>query len=194
MTTDAEAGAGEARAGAGAAGAERADGPKTDRERDDLLEALRAHRGFLRYTARELTDEQARQRTTVSELTIGGLIKHVTRVEEGWASFIVDGPAAMGNSGPDAYAAHIESFRFGEDESLAALLDRYAEVAARTDELVMTLPSLDLAHELPPAPWFEPGATRSIRRTLIHIIGETAQHAGHADIIREALDGAKTMG
>jgi hypothetical protein len=44
------------------------------------------------------------------------------------------------------------------------------------------------------APWFEPGARWSVRRALLHVIAETAQHAGHADIIREALDGAKTMG
>ena len=44
------------------------------------------------------------------------------------------------------------------------------------------------------APWFPPGARWSARRVLLHIIAETAQHAGHADIIRESLDGAKTMG
>jgi hypothetical protein len=53
---------------------------------------------------------------------------------------------------------------------------------------------LDLAHPLPEAPWFEPGASWSARRVLLHVIAETAQHAGHADIIRESLDGAKSMG
>ncbi|MBV9583186.1 MAG: DUF664 domain-containing protein, partial [Chloroflexi bacterium] len=46
----------------------------------------------------------------------------------------------------------------------------------------------------PEAPWFERGARWSARRVLLHLIAETSQHAGHADIIREALDGAKTMG
>jgi hypothetical protein len=81
-----------------------------------------------------------------------------------------------------------------EGETLQVLLDRYEEVARRTDELVATLPDLDLTHPLPSAPWFEPGATRSARRVFTHIVAETAQHAGHADIIREAIDGAKTMG
>ena len=53
---------------------------------------------------------------------------------------------------------------------------------------------LDSAQPLPEAPWFPPNATRSARRVLVHIVGETAQHAGHADIIRETIDGQKTMG
>jgi hypothetical protein len=67
-------------------------------------------------------------------------------------------------------------------------------VARRTDELIATLADLDLSHPLPEAPWFEPGARWSARRVLLHIIAETAQHAGHADLLRESLDGAKTMG
>lgn len=59
---------------------------------------------------------------------------------------------------------------------------------------VATLPDLNAAHPLPKAPWFEPGARWSARRALMHIIAETAQHAGHADIIRESLDGATSMG
>ena len=45
---------------------------------------------------------------------------------------------------------------------------------------------------MPDAPWNEPGAVRSVRRVLIHVIAETAQHAGHADILRETLDGQKS--
>ncbi len=63
-------------------------------ERADLLETLARHRALLRGTVRGLTDEQAAQRTTVSELCLGGLIKHVSATERGWASFIVGGAAA----------------------------------------------------------------------------------------------------
>jgi len=59
---------------------------------------------------------------------------------------------------------------------------------------VVSLPLLDASQPLPDAPWFEPGARWSARRVFLHVIAETAQHAGHADIIRESLDGAKTMG
>jgi hypothetical protein len=81
-----------------------------------------------------------------------------------------------------------------EGETLAGLLDSYEQVARQTDELVASLPDLGASQPLPDAPWFERGARWSARRVLLHIIAETAQHAGHADIIRESLDGGKTMG
>jgi hypothetical protein len=166
-------------------------------ERADLLANLAHARHFLRYTARDLSDEQARQRTTASALTIGGLIKHVTAVERNWASFIVHGPSAS----PDFsamteadYAAWADGFLLLPAETLAGTLAEYAEVAKHTDELVAAVPDLDASHPLPPAPWNPPNARWSARRTLLHIAAETAQHAGHADIIRESLDGAKSMG
>jgi hypothetical protein len=81
-----------------------------------------------------------------------------------------------------------------EDDTLAGLVADYEDVARQTDELVAALPSLDTTQQLPEAPWYPRGATRSARRVVLHIIAETAQHAGHADIIRETLDGQKTMG
>ena len=62
-------------------------------ERDDIVASLQRHRGFLLHTVNGVTDDQARQRTTVSELTLGGLIKHVAQTEKQWADFIVNGPA-----------------------------------------------------------------------------------------------------
>jgi uncharacterized damage-inducible protein DinB len=163
-------------------------------ERADLLQSLARHRHFLRHTVRDLTDEQAAQRTTASELCLGGLIKHVAVTERQWASFITDGPSVMGNWDEASMAEWSAAFRMLDGETLAGLLDSYAQVAGATDELVATLPDLDAAQPLPEAPWFEPGARWSARRVLLHVIAETAQHAGHADIIRESLDGAKSMG
>jgi Protein of unknown function (DUF664) len=162
-------------------------------ERADLLESLAKHRYFLRYTVRDLTDEQAAQRTTASELCLGGLIKHVALTEAHWVSFIVEGPSAMAPPDEDGLADWSEGHRMLAGETLAGLLEKYEQVARRTDELVATLPDLDLSHPLPEAPWFEPGARWSARRVLLHVMAETAQHAGHADIIRESLDGAKSM-
>jgi hypothetical protein len=164
------------------------------RERADLLESLTHHRALLRQTVQGLTDDQAAQRATASELCLGGIIKHVTRVEQRWADFIVEGPDAQGPADPAAIAAHMASFHMTDGDRLGELLGRYQQVADRTDDLVGSVPSLDADHPLPPAPWFEPGARWSARRVILHIIAETAQHAGHADIIRETLDGAKSMG
>jgi len=160
------------------------------RERADLLAALAQARYFLRYTVRDLTDEQARQRTTVSELSLGGLIKHVALTERQWISFILEGPSAMGANADD----WASGFQMLEGETLAGLLDAYDQVAKRTDELVGALPDLDADQPLPEAPWFPPGARWSARQVVLHVLAETAQHSGHADIIRESLDGAKTMG
>ncbi|MFJ7246883.1 DinB family protein [Kitasatospora sp. NPDC098652] len=166
-------------------------------ERADLLIALEKQRHFLRFTTRGLTDEQAGLRTCASELCLGGLVKHVSTVERLWAEFIVQGPSAM----PDFsamteadFARRADEFRLLPGETLAGVLAAYAEVARRTDELVATLPDLDATQPLPKAPWFEADAEWSARRVLLHVIAETAQHAGHADIIRESLDGAKSMG
>jgi uncharacterized damage-inducible protein DinB len=159
-------------------------------ERADLLQTLAKHRGFLRQTVAGLTDEQAAQQSTVSALCLGGLIKHVAGVERGWVDFIEGGAAGM-------YKHQVDwegQFKMLEGETLAEHLAFYEEVARRTDELVVSLPDLDASHELPKQPWFEPGARWSARRVLLHIIAETSQHAGHADILREAIDGSKTMG
>ena len=163
-----------------------------DAERADLLEALTTHRNFLRFTVRGLTDEQATQRPTVSELTPAGLIKHVAGTEAAWVRFIEGGPEAMSSDwSPEAWA---RQWRLEPGQTLASVLDDYAAVARYTDDLVARLPDLDVSHPLPAAPWFPPGARRSARRVFLHIIAETAQHAGHADILRETIDGQKTMG
>jgi uncharacterized damage-inducible protein DinB len=168
--------------------------PVTIDERTDLLETLGKHRGLLRYAVRGLTDEQARLRPTASELTLGGLVKHVTASERNWAAFVVGGPEAFPAFDESTYADWAAEFVMGPDETLDGLLAAHAEVAGRTDELVRSLPSLDATHPLPEAPWFQRGARWSARRAFLHIVAETAQHAGHADILRETIDGQKTMG
>lgn len=171
----------------------------TSTERDDLLAGLRQARFFLRYTAKGLTDEQAARRTTVSALTVGGLIKHVTEVERGWAGFIVSGPRAIAGERDfsewteEDFTERQKGFVMQPGETIEGLLAAYEQVAAKTDELLTGLPSLDARQPLPKAPWHT-ADSQSARTTFIHIIAETTQHAGHADIIRESLDGQKTMG
>ena len=165
---------------------------ETDRERADLLESLRTHRAFLRLTVQGLTDEQARLRTTASELTLGGLVKHVARMEERWTAFVQHGPGSMAptpTAGPTTPTASCCATTRPWPGSWRGTRTSPGHRRPRR-----VLPSLDAAHPLPEAPWFQPGATRSARRVFVHLVAETAQHAGHADILRETLDGQKTMG
>jgi len=174
----------------------------TTSERDDILDLLHKHRELFRFTVQGLSDEAARSRPTISELSLGGLVKHVAAVEANWAAFVVNGPAEQPDvdwanidwSNPPAEVIEYQNgFRMLEHETLEGLLREYGEVAAATDELVRTV-DLDERHSLPEAPWFAPGASWSNRRAFTHIVAETAQHAGHADILRETLDGQKSMG
>ena len=171
-------------------------------ERADILDALTKHRGLFRFTVVGLSDEQARLTPTVSALSLGGLVKHVSAVEQTWATFVTDGPAEHPDidwanvdwsNPPPEVQAYADGFRMSEDETLEGLLAAYDQVAAATDELVRTT-DLDARQPLPAAPWFEPGASWSARRVFLHMVAETSQHAGHADIIRESIDGQKSMG
>ncbi len=164
-----------------------------DIERADLVATLAKHRGFLCETVRDLTDEQAAERTTVSALCLGGLIKHVAAAEAAWVDFIEHGPRTTSDFDEARAAEYASHFALQPGETLAGVLADYDQVARHTDDIVATT-DLDASHPLPVAPWFEVGGRWTARRALLHIIAETAQHAGHADIIRESLDGAKTMG
>ncbi|MFE6001409.1 DinB family protein [Streptomyces sp. NPDC056454] len=180
--------------------------PALDGERADLLAELADARAALIRTVQGLDDEQIAERPTVSALCLGGLVKHVASTEESWLRFVVEGPSAMAFDLPEGvtwedFAAGTASaypqwaidrqndFQVLPGETLAGVLARYEEVAARTAEVVAGLRDLSVTHPLPDAPWNEPGAERSARRVLIHVIAETTQHAGHADILREAIDG-----
>lgn len=182
-------------------------------ERDDLIEALDRHRGFLAFTAQGLSEEQARTASTVSVLSVASLLKHVADTEEQWMAFAVEGAEAFGGSGVyesdvdweaveaeartndgDWSGSEWEDTRFvlTEEDTLERLLARVEEVAGRTRTILRDA-DLDAAHLLPEAPWFEQGVSWSVRRVALHVLAEISQHAGHADIIREAIDGQHTM-
>src|SRR4051812_11025545 len=107
-------------------------------ERADLVQSLNRHRGFLRYTVQGLSDEQATRRTTASELTLAGLIKHVAHTERTWAGFAQRGAAAFdtGNWSVEAWQAE---WSLQPGETLASVLAEYEEIAGQTDELVAAL-------------------------------------------------------
>jgi uncharacterized damage-inducible protein DinB len=154
-------------------------------ERDGLMSYLAQQRLVLRTAAYGLTDEQARATPTVSTLSVGGLIKHVASVERQWLSYVLQRPIQRGT---DDY---LRTFQMTSDDTLSGLLDDYAAAGAETDEAVRVLP---LDHPVPVprhSPWLPQDVDAwSVRWVLLHLIEETARHAGHADILRESIDGA----
>ncbi|MBO3674097.1 DinB family protein [Streptomyces sp. NEAU-YJ-81] len=153
-------------------------------ERGALLAYLDAQRGGIRRSVHGLTEEQARSAPSASALSLAGVLKHVATGERGWLRVL------QGKVGDpkDMMAEWEHTFEPTEDETVEAMLALYEEVARETDEAVRALPSLDATFEALRLPWDE-GGTRTWRWAILHLIEELARHAGHADIIRETIDG-----
>jgi uncharacterized damage-inducible protein DinB len=155
-------------------------------EREGLIGYLRQMRLVMRLTAYGLTDDQARQAAVAStSLTVGGLVKHVAAVESSWVDMILQ----QSSQDPEAYE---DNFRMRDDETLAEVLAGYDAVAERTEAVLAGIADLGQAVPVPQGvPWFPQDIDAwSVRWVLLHLIQETARHAGHADIVREAVDGA----
>jgi len=158
--------------------------PVTD-ERDALLSYLAQQRTMLRLTAHGLTDVQARSAPSVSPLSVGGIIQHVALVERGWMAIVL----GRGDGTDDEYESN---FRLGPDDGLGDVLALYDQVAEETRAVVAAIADLGQPVPVPrDAPWFPADVEAwSVRWVLLHLIEETARHAGHADIVRESVDGA----
>jgi uncharacterized damage-inducible protein DinB len=158
-------------------------------EREGLLAYLAQQRDALRITAFGLTDEQARATPTASSLSVGGLIKHVASTERGWIDMVLQRQRAPRDDGEDDYEAN---FQLDADETLSGVLDLYAQVAKETESVLAGIEDLGQPVPVPPGvPWFPDDVEAwSVRWVLLHLIEETARHAGHADIVRESVDGA----
>jgi uncharacterized damage-inducible protein DinB len=156
-------------------------------ERSGLLQYLAQQRYVLRLTAYGLSDEQAMATPSSSPLSVGGLIKHVSSVESGWIDMVLQRNEDAGSE--DDYGTN---FQIQPGESLAGVLERYASVARETEAVIAGIFELGQAVPVPKGvPWFPDDVDAwSVRWVLLHLITETARHAGHADIVREALDGA----
>jgi hypothetical protein len=158
--------------------------PVTD-EREALLAFLAQQRYALRVVAFGLTDAQAVVAPSVSELTVAGLIKHSSAVERSW----IDTVMQRSNGSREEYESN---FVLGPDESLASVLDDYDRAAQETDLIIAGIDDLGRPVPVPKGvPWFPDDVEAwSVRWVLLHLIEETARHAGHADIVRESIDGA----
>jgi uncharacterized damage-inducible protein DinB len=163
-------------------------------ERSALREYLSYHQSAYFAVAYGLTDEQARLTPTAGELSIGGLIKHVTAMQDTWMSRVAAAPDAPR---PDPRPFDEVAAEYGEqhvmrpDETLHGLIEKFKAQNARTLSLVE---AADLDAEVPvphEIPWFPKDLEAwSVRWVILHVINELARHSGHADIVREGIDGA----
>ncbi|MFB7507089.1 DinB family protein [Streptomyces broussonetiae] len=154
-------------------------------ERGALLAFIEEQRGGIRRALLGLTEEQARTRPSASELSLGGLLKHVAEVEQSWIARAKQEPPAVHRDQSNWH----ECFQLADGETVEGQLAYWEQVAAETEKFIRSAPSLDETFPLPPDPWFPPEGRVSLRWVCLHLIRETARHAGHADIIRESLDG-----
>jgi uncharacterized damage-inducible protein DinB len=159
--------------------------PPVADEREGLLAYLAQMRNAFDIVAYGLTDEQAHLAPSVSVLTIGGLVKHVTAVERYWIGLVQQRPNPRDDGGYE------DNFHFGRDDTLAGALDEYHACAKETEAAIASIPDLGQPVPVPQdAPWFPKDVEAwSVRWVLLHLIQETARHAGHADIVRESIDG-----
>jgi uncharacterized damage-inducible protein DinB len=149
-------------------------------EKSLLLGYLAQQRDGIRNAAYGLTDEQARSTPAASELSIAGLLEHMASTERTWAAMVLGVPRGKD---PDPAPA-----------TLDALVAGYQQACAATDAAIGTVDDLERAVRLPEGTrWAPPDTEWSVRWVLLHLIHETARHAGHADIIRESIDGATAL-
>lgn len=168
--------------------------PPVADERQALRDYLFQQQHAYRALAFGLTDDQARETPTVSALSIGALIKHVTGVQNSWMLRVAAAPGAPpADERPveEREADYTAEFLMTADETLAEVLDRFEAQNVETLRLVETA-DFDAAVPVPrDAPWFpEDIEAWSVRWVLFHMIEELARHAGQGDVIRESIDGA----
>jgi hypothetical protein len=168
--------------------------PPVADERESLIAYLDQQRDAFAAVAFGLTEEQIRLAPTAGTLTIGGLIKHVTTCERGWTARMAAAPHAPEppkQSLEEQATAWGDDFRVTDDDTLKALL---SALAAQGEVTRAVLREADLGAAVPvprDAPWFPRDVEAwSVRWVAMHIVEELARHAGHADIVRESIDGA----
>jgi uncharacterized damage-inducible protein DinB len=162
-------------------------GPVKD-EREGLLTFLAAQRDALKAAVFGLDREQVTSAPSASALNLGGLIKHVANVERFWITSVLA-------QQPLPEMDYDGAFTLSDDETVEGTLALYDEVAAETESIVNALPGMDVPVPVPKGvPWFPQDVDAwSARWVLLHLIQETTRHAGHADIIRETIDGSNAF-
>jgi uncharacterized damage-inducible protein DinB len=153
--------------------------PFTGGEKESLHASLNRHRDAVVWKLDGLDDEALRRDMTPSGTNLLGLVKHLAAVEYGWFCETFGRPTEPLPFDEDDENADL---RVEQDESTADILAFYERARAAADQVI---DELDVDDE--GTAWF--GDAVSLRWVLIHMIEETARHAGHVDVVRELIDG-----
>jgi uncharacterized damage-inducible protein DinB len=164
----------------------RTEPPETGTELGLLTSYLDHQRETLLLKAEGLDREQLAQRLPTSSLTLGGLLNHLALVEDSWFRVRFAGlPEDELWAGIDWDADPDHEFRTAVEVEPEELRRRYRQACDRSREVVARA---DGPGQLSVEPR-RTGARFELRWVLLHLIEETARHAGHADLLREAIDG-----
>lgn len=154
--------------------------PYTGGEKESLRVALDRHRDAVLWKLQGLDEEQARRPMTPSGTSLLGLTKHLAAVEYGWFCETFGRetePLPFDEDDPEA------DLRVEPGETTAGIVAFYRRARAASDAVIE-----ELDVEARGTAWH--GATVTLRWVLVHMVEETARHAGHMDIVRELIDGA----
>ncbi len=160
--------------------------PAVGSEADTLLGSLERQRATFAYKCADLTDEQLRETVGASAVTLGGLLKHLAYMED--LNFSWD---LAGHALPQPWAAMPPEgrgeavWRSAAQDDAETLYRLWADAVARSRAVMREL----LADRDPGATYLSGGEESTVRRLLVDLIEEYGRHTGHADLVREAVDG-----
>jgi len=157
--------------------------PPVGSEAEGLVRYLRQQRNGLQNSAFGLSEQQLRLAPPRSALTVGGLIKHGVLMERQWVGMIAGRP-------PTADQAYVDSFALADTDTVSSLGSDLQQAAAETEAVIAGLPDLGVEVQLAEGPWYPRGEGYTARWILLHVLEELSRHAGHADLVREHIDGA----
>jgi hypothetical protein len=152
-------------------------------ERAALCEFLDLQRDALIEKLDGVSDDDARRTPTVSSMSLLSLVKHSAIWERRWFQVVVAGRVFVGEW-PDVLPDDEHAFRLTDDDTVASVVAHYREQIVASQAILGTV-DLDA-----PCAWAD--LARNARWVAVHMIEETARHAGHADIIRETIDATIT--
>ena len=169
----------------------RTDPPLASGEAETLVAFLDYHRDTLRWKCSGLTPEQLSRQLPPSDMTLGGIMKHIALVESYWFEVTFAGGVYLPPFDPVPWAEDDEDYEFrtAKDDSPEELYALFDEAVRRADAVVDEALSHGGLEQESARKGRRTGSTFTLRWILVHLIEEYSRHNGHADLIRQSIDG-----